>query len=152
MAPAKNQGSIKRSFNRLIDPWFFAGANYRLSHASLDTTLDHIATTVLPTGNAQRDATLNQIQMFAGVQHPSGFFTRAEGVYSRQSHQGTIQPANESLWQWNLWAGYRFWQRRAEMSAGILNIGDQNYQLHPIHYYNELPRERTFTARFRLSF
>ena len=38
------------------------------------------------------------------------------------------------------------------MSAGILNIGDQDYQLDPIHYYNELPRERTFTARFRLSF
>ena len=90
--------------------------------------------------------------MFAGIQHPSGFFARAEGVYNRQSHEGTIQPANESLWQWNLWAGYRVWQRRAEMSAGILNIGDQNYQLHPIHYYNELPRERTFTARFRLSF
>lgn len=144
--------SLLLSFNRLIDPWFFAGANYRLSYASLDTTLNRIPTTVLPTGNAQRDATLNQIQMFAGIQHPSGFFARAEGVYNRQSHEGTIRPANESLWQWNLWAGYRFWQRRAEMSAGILNISDQDYQLHPIHYYNELPRERTFTARFRLSF
>ena len=144
--------SLLLSFNRLIDPWFFAGANYRLSYATLNTAMNRIPSTVLPTASSQGDATLNQIHVFAGVQHPSGFFARAEGVYNRQSHGGTIRPANESLWQWNLWAGYRFWQRRGEMSAGIINIGDQDYQLHPIHYYNELPRERTFTARFRLSF
>jgi Tfp pilus assembly protein PilF len=144
--------SLLISLNRLIDPWFFAGANYRLSYATLDTSLTSIPTTVFPAGSVQRDATLHQLQLFTGIQHPSGFFARVEGVLTRQSHEGTTQPADESVWQWNLWAGYRFWQRRAEISAGILNIGDQDYQLHPIHYYNELPRERTFAARFRLSF
>jgi Flp pilus assembly protein TadD len=144
--------SLLVSLNRLIDPWFFAGANYRLSYATLDTSLSRIPTTVLPTGSVQRDSTLHQLQLFTGIQHPSGFFARVEGIFSRQSHDDSTQTADESVWQWNLWAGYRFWQRRAEVSTGILNIGDHDYQLHPLHYYNELPRERTFAARFRLSF
>ena len=98
------------------------------------------------------DATLYQLKLFAGMQHPSGLFARVESVWTKQSHDGTPQPTDDDVLQWNLWAGYRFWDRRAELSAGLLNIGDQNYQLHPIHYYNELPRERTFAARFRLSF
>lgn len=144
--------SLLVSLNRLIDPWFFVGANYRLSYANLSTTLTSIPTAVLPGGRVSMDATLHQLQLFTGIQHPSGFFARVESVFTKQNHEGSIQPADESVWQSNVWAGYRFWQRRAEISAGILNIGDKDYQLHPIHYYNELPRERTFAARFRLSF
>ncbi len=147
-----DEQSLLVSLNRLIDPWFFAGANYRLSYATMDTTLTGIPVSVLPAGRVSLDATLHQLQLFTGVQHPSGFFARVEGVFSHQNHDGTTPVANESVWQWNAWAGYRFWQRRAEISAGILNINDQDYQLHPVHYYNELPRERTFAARFRLSF
>ena len=147
-----DEQSLLISFNQLIDPWFFAGANYRLSYATMNTSLTDIPTAVLPTGSTRMDATLHQLQIFAGVQHPSGFFARVESVWSKQTHDGTPQPTNEDVVQWNLWAGYRFMQRRAELSAGLLNINDQDYQLHPIHYYNELPRERTFAARFRLSF
>ena len=147
-----NEQSLLISLNQLIDPWFFAGADYRLSYASLDTALTGIPAAVLPTGRTSMDARLHQLKLFAGVQHPSGFFGRIESVWTKQTHDGTPQPADDDVLQWNLWAGYRFWDRRAELSAGLLNIGDQNYQLHPIHYYNELPRERTFAARFRISF
>ncbi|MFL2923752.1 MAG: hypothetical protein ACJ0BN_15195 [Limisphaerales bacterium] len=144
--------SLMISINRLIDPWLFVGNNYRLSHATLDTALTQIPNQVLPTAESRSYAILHQIELFAGIQHPSGFFARVEGSYNMQSHKGTQQLRNESLWQSNLWAGYRFWQRRGELSAGILNVEDRDYQLHPVHYYDELPRERTFTARFRLSF
>jgi len=147
-----DEQSLLISLNQLIDPWFFAGADYRLSYASLDTALTGIPAAVLPTGRTSMDATLHQLKLFAGVQHPSGFFGRVESVWTKQTHDGAPQPADDDVLQWNLWAGYRFWDRRAELSAGLLNIGDQNYQLHPIHYYNELTRERTFAARFRLSF
>lgn len=147
-----DEQSLLISLNQLIDPWFFAGADYRLSYASLDTALTGIPTAVLPTGRTSMDATLHQLKLFAGMQHPSGLFARVESVWTKQSHDGTPQPTDDDVLQWNLWAGYRFWERRAELSAGLLNIGDQDYRLHPIHYYNELPRERTFAARFRLSF
>jgi Flp pilus assembly protein TadD len=147
-----DEQSLLISLNQLIDPWFFAGADYRLSYASMHTSLTGIPTAVLPTGRSSMDATLHQLKLFAGMQHPSGLFARVESVWTKQSHDGTPQPTDDDVLQWNLWAGYRFWDRRAELSAGLLNIGDQNYQLHPIHYYNELPRERTFAARFRLSF
>ena len=54
--------------------------------------------------------------------------------------------------QLNAYVGYRFWRRHAEARIGLLNITDQDYQLHPINLYSELPRERTFYASFRFYF
>jgi len=62
------------------------------------------------------------------------------------------QIPGEEFWQLNVFAGYRFWQRKAQITLGILNVTDQDYKLNPIVLYNELPRERTFMARLDLNF
>jgi hypothetical protein len=58
----------------------------------------------------------------------------------------------DDFWQFNVLAGYRLAQRRIEVTVGLLNLTDQNYQLNPLTLYNDLPRERTFMARLRLNF
>ena len=50
------------------------------------------------------------------------------------------------------YAGYRFRRNFGDITLGFLNMTDQDYQLNPLNYYNELPRERTLVARVRLNF
>ncbi|MBE2283555.1 MAG: TonB-dependent receptor [Prosthecobacter sp.] len=58
----------------------------------------------------------------------------------------------DSFWQFNAFAGYRFHRNLCEVSAGVLNLTDQNYQLSPLNPWSDIARERTFVVRFRLSF
>ena len=58
----------------------------------------------------------------------------------------------DDFWQFNAFAGYRFLHRKAEVTLGLLNITDQNYNLNPLNLYNELPRSRTLALRLQLSF
>ena len=48
--------------------------------------------------------------------------------------------------------GYRSPRRKAELSLGLLNITDQNYNLNPLNLYDELPRSRTLALSLRLNF
>ena len=70
-----------------------------------------------------------------------------------QSNEG-YEPAlpGDNLWQHDIFLGYRFLQRRAEVRLGILNLADQDYRLNPLNLYSELPRGRTFIAGLRINF
>ena len=52
----------------------------------------------------------------------------------------------------NLYAGYRFYRNQCEVAVGVLNLTDTDYQLEPLNYYLDMPRERTFFARLKFSF
>ena len=52
----------------------------------------------------------------------------------------------------NATAGWRFRRNTCELSAGVLNITGADYQLEPLTSYNELPRDRTFFVRCKLTF
>ena len=96
---------------------------------------------------------LHQLTLQAIYNHPSGWFVRGETLWTAQINGGFIdREPGDDFWQFNLLAGYRFWQRRAEVSVGVLNLGDRDYQLEPLTLYNELPRERTFVARLSFKF
>ena len=69
----------------------------------------------------------------------------------------TLKSRNEGLpgedfWQFNVWAGYRFARRRAEVRIGLLNITDQEYQLNPLNLHAVLPHDRTLAVNVRFSF
>ena len=75
------------------------------------------------------------------------------GAWDGQSNSGyTPGEPGADFWQFNAFAGYRFLQRRAEVTLGLLNITDQNYNLNPLNLYNELPRSRTLALSLRLNF
>jgi outer membrane receptor protein involved in Fe transport len=85
--------------------------------------------------------------------HPSGLFSSFEANWYRQSNSGfSVAEPGDDFWQFNIYAGYRFWHRRAELSAGILNLANQDYQLEPLNFYNEMARARTLMVRLVLNF
>ena len=85
-------------------------------------------------------------------------FAHAEARWYAQDLDGSVSGQSidglpgDDFWQFDVSAGYRFHRNLCEISAGVLNLADQNYQLSPLNYTNEIPRERTFVVRCRLSF
>ncbi len=145
--------SLQITLDQLIGDDFGVGAIYRLSRAELEQRIPEIPTAVLATADQDLEAILHQLKVYARFNHQSGFYSQVEGIWSQQSNRGyaTDLPGDD-FFQFNAFAGYRFYQRRAQIQVGILNIGDQDYQLNPLNLYQELPRERMFVASFRFNF
>jgi len=95
---------------------------------------------------------LQQLSLSAIYNHPCGFFAQGEAQWYGQNNSGYTPSESADFWQFNVFAGYRFLQRRAEVTLGLLNITDQNYNLNPLNLYNELPRSRTLALSLRLNF
>jgi outer membrane receptor for ferric coprogen and ferric-rhodotorulic acid len=133
--------------NQLLGDCWSLGARYQFSKAELEDRRPAIGS------YANYDSTLNQLNLFALFNHPSGFFARAEGNWYSQSNDGydSAEPGDD-FWQVNLFGGYRFWHRRAQIQLGVLNLTDQDYRLEPLNLYTELPRQRTFAVNFQFTF
>lgn len=152
--------TLSLTVNQLMGDEWALGTSYRLSRASLDDSYTSIpaGTPATPGISSFRprtspDALLHQLNLFAIYNHPCGFFARAESVWYAQDNDGyTPHERGDDFWQFNLFAGYRFWHRHAEVQVGLLNVTDQDYRLNPLNLYNEVPRERTFVARLMFNF
>jgi Flp pilus assembly protein TadD len=142
--------------NQLLGERWSVGASYRLSEADLrEGYPSSIAT--LPSSPAHDvSATLHQITGFVRFNHESGFFGEFNSVWTQQSNRGYGTGAKDlpgdDFWQFNIFAGYRFLQRRAEVRVGVLNLTRQDYRLNPLNLHDEYPRERTFYTSLRLNF
>jgi outer membrane receptor for monomeric catechols len=100
-----------------------------------------------------QDATLHQAGLFLIYNHPSGFFGQWNGQWFKQVNGGSASPGpGDNFWQFNVFAGYRFPRRRAEVSLGVLNLTDHDYRLNPLNVTAELPRERTLVMTVRVNF
>ena len=130
--------------------WAF-GADYRLSRADLRANLAGIVPGLY--SGTHHAATLHELSLRGHYQHPSGFFGLAEAVWNRQSndHDDAALPVSD-FWQLNLFAGYRFPNRRAEVTVGVLNLTDQDYRLNPVNLHHDRPHSRTFAAKLRFNF
>ncbi len=147
------------TINQLIGRRLSLGARYRIIHSHLEEGLPQVSRATFPGGARNFSASLQEATIFANYNHPSGFFARAEATYYHQENQGysptRISPdgmAGDSFWMLDGFVGYRFAQNRAEVSAGVMNIGDTDYRLNSLNPIEELPRERTFVMRCRFSF
>ncbi len=141
--------------NQLIGREWSVGGRYRLSDAKLEGRFPGIPASAFGADLLAQDqeATLHQGDLFVLYNHPSGFFGEWDSAWFAQSNRG-YNPARpgDDFWQHNLYAGYRFRRRRAEIRVGIENLAARDYQLNPLNYYLELPRDRTFVARLKLNF
>lgn len=136
------------TLNQLLGDEWSLGARYRISIADLDTRLSRRS-------NLDQDVTaiLHQVQLHASFHHASGFFTHANTIWTQQSNQ-RYRPdiPGDDFWHVNLYVGWRFLQRHAELRLGLLNVTDQDYKLNPLNLYNELPRDRTLAVNFKFYF
>jgi outer membrane receptor for Fe3+-dicitrate len=144
--------NLSFTFNQLVGKYWSLGARYKLSHADLNTELPEL-TALTPSARQDLEAILHQVNLFILFNHSCGFFSSFESIWSQQSNQGyTPDIPGDDFWQLNVFAGYRFAQRRAEIRLGILNLTDQDYKLNPLNLTPELPRDRTLSASLRFSF
>jgi Tfp pilus assembly protein PilF len=147
--------SLLVTVNQLLGREWSCGARYRLTDADLAVRFPAIPATTPGVSAIDQDtaATLQQVNLFLGYTHPCGLFTQLESVWSAQSnrHYSPDIPG-DNFWQFNLFVGYRFPRRQAEVRVGILNLADRDYQLNPLTLYQELPRKRMLTASLKLNF
>jgi len=147
--------SLTFTLNQLVSRDWSLGARYRLSYADLDGRFPGIPDSVKGEDGFKQNqqAILHQVNLFAVYNIPCGFFARGEAIWTQQSNRGyNPDIPGDDFWQFNLFAGYRFYHRAAEVRLGLLNIADQDYRLNPLNLYNELPRERTLAMSFKFYF
>jgi tetratricopeptide (TPR) repeat protein len=141
------------TLNQLIRENVAVGASYRLSDADLVDNFVDIPVSANPGARRDLSATLHQVNLFVRFNYQSGLFSQFDTVWSQQSNRGySPDIPGDDFWQFNVYVGYRFLQRRAELKFGLLNFTDQDYQLNPLTLYSELPRERTLAASFKFYF
>ncbi|MDA1275781.1 MAG: FecR domain-containing protein [Verrucomicrobia bacterium] len=150
--------SILLTVNQLISKEWSLGLTYKLTEADLTDTFPGVPAGISTTpANLVLDqdlrGVLNEVRLFGIYNLPCGFFSVLESLWFSQSNIGYAQdiPGDDFV-HLNLYLGYRFPRRQAEIRLGLLNITDQDYQLNPLNLHAELPRERTFAARFRFNY
>lgn len=139
--------------NQLLGDRWAVGASYRLTESELDERYPADLTGIVNDPNRSLEATLHQVAAFLRFNHECGFFSEFTAIWNQQSNRGyTPALPGDDFWLFNVYAGYRFLQRRAEVRLGVLNLGDQDYRLNPLNLHDEYLRERTFYASLRLNF
>jgi hypothetical protein len=147
--------ALGASAHQLVGDEFSFGVQYRLSYAQLKRSFPEYQG--LGFGgvddNSDWQGWLQTLSLSGLYRHPSGVFARAEGVlFAQDREQDGASLPGDTFWQVNLSVGYRFPKQKAEVSVGVLNLLDNDYQLDPINQYAEQPRSRTFFARVLLNF
>jgi outer membrane receptor protein involved in Fe transport len=149
--------SLTVALNQLVGREWSFGARYRLSHADLEDSYPELPADIPGSvgfaARRHRRALLRQFGLNTLYAHPAGFFGQLEALWLAQDNGGDDAALkDDDFWQFNVWAGYRFARRRAEVRLGVLNLTDRDYRLNPLNLTAELPRERTFYASLRFNF
>lgn len=153
-----DEKSLTLTLNQLVGEGWAFGVRYRVSRAELEDSFPRIDPRAGNNGSNFRrqqspDSTLHQTALYAIYNHRCGWFTQLQALWTSQCNDGFVaDESTDDFWQLNAFTGYRFARRRAEVAVGVLNITDEDYKLEPLTLYNELPRERTFVARFSFKF
>jgi outer membrane receptor protein involved in Fe transport len=102
--------------------------------------------------DTHEDSTLNEVSVFANFYVPCGFFSQVQANWWKQENIQSMGEPGDSFAQFNLYAGYRFPRRHAEVMLGVINIGNQDYNIDPVTYFLEQAHTRTFVASFKFNF
>ena len=147
--------SLLLSLHQLASPEWTVSAAYRVSYAELQREYPDIPAAIATGGfEARQDLTglLHEARLAVVYNNAAGYFGSFEARWFGQHNTGyTPERPGDDFWQFNLYAGYRFARRRAEIRLGLLNLGDRDYRLNPLNLVNELPRDRTFTVSLKLN-
>jgi hypothetical protein len=141
--------------NQLLGSRWVAGARYSISRSEYELGYPGLPAGLggLPDVVRDDEAVLGRLELMAGFNHESGFYAQWASVFHHQQTVASVlKMPDESFWQHDVWVGYRFPRRRAEIRLGVLNLLDQDFRLNPMNEYRPVPRERTFEATLRINF
>ncbi len=147
--------SVLFTVNQLLGREWALGARYRLSQATLESDFVDVRDGLVFRDFQPRyrqESLLHTVDLTAVFNHSCGLTVSAEALWFLQNTDGYMpgQPG-DNFWQFNVYAGYRFPRRRAEVAVGLLNLTDQSYNLSSLNLHRELPQERTLAVRFRIN-
>lgn len=156
-----DERSVQVRLNQLIEDCWAVGMGYRFTHSRLNGRLlgvpegliDNTTAAGVHSPESSTAADLHEASLRCDFNHPTGFFARSEWTAFFQrgdAHRGNL--ATSDSWQHNLTVGWRFAQRRAEVSVSVLNLWDQAYRLEPISPLTARPSERLLALAARLRF
>jgi len=142
-----NENTTSISLNQLLGDDFVLGASYKYTQSDLKEALPFVPyAQILKAGLQEADG-------YVLFNHCSGFYSKFEVQWYGQHNAGwTPAEPDVSFAQENIFAGYRFAHRRAELQLGLLNLSGGDYNLNPLTVYQELPRKRVFEASFNFIF
>jgi len=151
--------AISASINQLLGDEFAVGLSYQGTRSDLRSTLPELRE-ISPNADLKDRATLHKLSAYGIWNSPTGLFARAEANWFSQNLDddprglapGSVPRDGDEFWQFNALLGYRFWRNQAEISLGVLNIGDTDYQLSPLNPYGEIVRGRTAFMSCRFNF
>jgi tetratricopeptide (TPR) repeat protein len=148
--------SLTLTLNQLLGNEFSVGAGLRVTRSELQSTLPELPLDLAPFADLEDEATLTELMFSANWNSPTGLFARVEANYFSQDLEDDpsrgLDRSGDSFWQFNALAGYRFYRNQCEITAGVLNLGDTDYELSPLSPRGEIVRERTGVLRVRFSF
>ena len=150
--------SAHASLRRFLGGGVSVGARYEAARAEL--TQDYATAPAL---SALSQGLLQSVGLDALVTTPGGFFAQTKATWRQQNSltetmQGGGVPAvggglpDDCFWQFDGLAGYRSPHRRFQATVGLLNLTGQDYRLHPVNSYLDLPRTRTLALNLRFTF
>ena len=106
----------------------------------------------LRTADQSDTSRLQEVGFSVHFSHPSGFFGQALARwFAQENHSNVGALPGDDFWQYDVFVGYRFARRRAEVRIGGLNLSGQDYRLYPLNLYPQLPRDRTLYVGFKFS-
>jgi Tfp pilus assembly protein PilF len=143
-----HENSIGASINQLLGDDLVVGSSYTFDRVELGDVFPNIPVAGYAT---TQHNDLHETAGYVLFNHPSGLFARADATWYHQINSQPGQPGDD-LVQENLYVGYRFLHRHAELMFGILNLSGQDYRLNPLNTYMELPRERSYILRLNFVF
>ena len=142
--------------NQLIGDEFAVGAGYRITRSELLTQFPELIGSGSPIASLKNEATLHEVMLNANWNSPTGLFATAEANWFMQDLDddplGGAPRSGDDFWQFNAFVGYRFNRNLCEVSAGVLNITDNDYRMSPLSPYGTIARDRTAVLRCRFSF
>jgi outer membrane receptor protein involved in Fe transport len=145
--------SLILNLNQLVGQNWAMGTAYRLSQNQLFSQYPELTSFTRFRATQDNEALLHQINLYGMFNHRCGFFSRVDALWTQQANRGYLPDLpGDDFWQVNAYAGYRFWQRRAEVKLGVLNLTGQDYRLNPLNLTLELPRERTLMMSLKIAF
>jgi hypothetical protein len=155
-----HERTVLVAVNQLLANNWSVGAQYRWSQAVLGDDFPAVpppfnaTDTTGVTPYQKTKGTLTTVDLTAAYNHPSGFFAEGEALWNSQYNSGYTAPGEpgDEFWQFNAFMGYRSPRRTLQASVGLLNIGNQGYNLNPLNLYNELPYKRTLAFIFQINF
>jgi hypothetical protein len=144
---------VGMAYNYIWHRDWFLQAQYQFSRSDLAVGMPNIPATPSFQRVITSQADLDEIRLAGMWQHPRGFFARTELWWFAQELGGsTTQPPGDSFPELNEYVGYRFPNRRVDLTVGLLNLTGGDYHLSPLNYYLDMPHERLFYARLRFNF